>query len=232
MPKHRYFLLQFKGMTLDRFYEQHPRLTRSLKKFVEDYQAQLDAETFAAFLENLSEELSKRAQEFAQIPSNEGRARYLHQQVEEEISQGANLSVSCHKGCSACCHMEVEITSYEAEILKNLVLNGHDIDRNRLMRQSSRNLQDASWKQGPRNPDSKCVFLNQEGSCSIYEHRPVMCRRHSVTSPSVNCSTLEAPITLRYFPRVDLLISAANEDQNMQIGPLAKMLAISLSFSK
>ncbi|MFM6927786.1 MAG: YkgJ family cysteine cluster protein [Bdellovibrio sp.] len=218
-------------MTLDQFLQQHPRLTRSLKKFIDDYQAQLAPETFVAFLNNLSEELNKYAAAFSQISTNEERARRLHQWVEEEISQGANIPVSCHKGCSACCHMEVEVTSYEVEILARLVQSGHEIDRDRLVRQSSRNLQDASWKQGPRNPDSKCVFLNAEGSCSIYEHRPVMCRRHSVTSPAANCDTLDAPITLRYFPRVDLLISAANEDQNMQIGPLAKMLELSLHSS-
>jgi hypothetical protein len=34
---------------------------------------------------------------------------------------------------------------------------------------------------------------------------------------------------IRYFPKVDLLISAANEDPALEIGPLAKMLELKLS---
>ncbi|MBO9667385.1 MAG: YkgJ family cysteine cluster protein [Bdellovibrio sp.] len=214
-------------MTLEFFLNQHPRLTRSLKKFILDYEAQLDASTFAAFLMNLDEELTNNAAHFSSQATNEAKARALHQVVDKETSQDTDIPLSCQKGCSACCHMEVEVTSYEAEILKNLIQAGHPIDRERLKAQSQRSLQDPRWKQGPRNPESQCIFL-KDNACSIYEHRPVMCRRHSVTSPAKNCETLDAPITLRYFPRVDLLISAANEDQNMQIGPMAKMLEMSL----
>ncbi|WP_413560593.1 YkgJ family cysteine cluster protein [Bdellovibrio sp. HCB209] len=216
-------------MSPDQFFKTHSRITRSLKKFISDYEAQLDSDTFSAFLQNLSEEISKNADLINSHTIPEDRARTLHQLVEIETEQGNNIPVSCRMGCSACCHMEVEVTSYEAEILKNLVESGHPVDRARLQKQSQRSLQDPTWKQGPRNADSKCVFLGSEGACSIYEHRPVMCRRHSVTSPAKNCETLDAPITLRYFPRVDLLISAANEDTNMQIGPMAKMLEMALS---
>ncbi|MDG0818098.1 YkgJ family cysteine cluster protein [Bdellovibrio svalbardensis] len=211
-------------MQRDSFFQKHPKITRSLKKFIHEYEEKLAPETFAAFLESLSEELTRASEDFAAVPPGPARARKLHELVEQEIAQGAEIEISCKKGCSACCHMEVEITSYEAEILATLVTEGHVIDRGRLQKQSERSLQDGQWKQGIRNLESKCVFLNSEGACSIYEHRPVMCRRHSVTSPAKNCETLDAPITLRYFPRVDLLISAANEDSEMQIGPLAKML--------
>ncbi len=211
-------------MTLAAFLDTHKRLTRSLKKFISDYEVQLDFETFSAFLVNLSEELSLKSAEFLALPEGPLRAKKLHALVETEIEQGQNIEVSCVKGCSACCHMEVEITNYEADILKNLIDQGHPVDRARLATQSQRGLQDKAWHQGWRSPDNKCVFLNSEGACSVYEHRPVMCRRHSVTSPAKNCESRDAAIVLRYFPKVDLLISAANEDQNLQVGPLAKML--------
>lgn len=210
------------------FYNLHTRLTRSLRRFVEDYESQLDAETFSAFLESISAEIAQRAAEFQTLESDEGRARLLHRLVDAEAAT-SDIPLSCKKGCSACCHMEVEVTSYETGILKAVVEGGHKIDRERLLRQSLRSVQDSVWKQGTRNSDNRCVFLNQEGSCSIYEHRPVMCRRHSVSTPAINCDTPDAPITLRYFPRVDLMISAANEDPKMQIGPLAKMLSQALS---
>jgi Fe-S-cluster containining protein len=216
-------------MQLADFYTQHPRLTKSLRKFVEEYQEQMDAVTYAEFLQHLSDEITAHSLNFQALTSNEERARMLHKLVDQEILSGANVPCSCKKGCSACCHMEVEITSYEADILKDLVLAGHKIDADRLLRQSQRELQDPLWKQGARNLEGQCVFLDQEGSCSIYEHRPIMCRRHSVSSPAKNCFTLDAPITVRYFPRVDLLISAANEDAGVRIGPMAKMLVRALN---
>lgn len=218
-------------MTLSDFYSRHLRLTRSLRKFIEEYESQLDSETYASFLDHLSSELSQKTAAIQSPSLNRERARLLHNLVDEEILKAENILSSCQQGCSACCHMEVEVTSYETEILKDLVQAGHKIDFSRLSRQSQRNFQDPLWQQGPRNLENKCVFLNQEGSCSIYEHRPVMCRRHSVTTPAKNCETLDAPITLRYFPQVDLLISAANEDKDLRIGPLAKMLMQALQGS-
>jgi Fe-S-cluster containining protein len=216
-------------MTADLFYSRHPKLTRSLKKFIADYQAELASETFAAFLDQLHEELENATAELAKVPAGPARARLLHSFVETEIAAGANIEVSCKKGCSACCHMEVEVTNYEAEILKDVVANGYTIDRERLKAQSQRGLQDKAWREGMRNTNNPCVFLDGEGSCGIYENRPVMCRRHSVTSPAKNCETLDATIVIRYFPKVDLWISAANEDAELEIGPLAKMLEIELS---
>lgn len=216
-------------MTLTEFYARHLRLTRSLRKFIEDYESQLDVETFSRFLNHLSSELSEKAANFQLLPTGQERARFLHSLVEAETLRDENIPSSCKKGCSACCHMEVEITSYEVDILKDIINAGHEVDFERLLKQSARGLQDPQWKQGPRNPDSQCVFLSREGACSIYEHRPVMCRRHSVSSPAKNCETLDAPITVRYFPQVDLLISAANEDQDLRIGPMAKMLMQALN---
>lgn len=215
-------------MTSELFYSQHPKLTRSLKKFISDYEGELAPETFEAFLDQLHEELQSATNELAKAPAGPARARLLHSFVEAEIAAGANIEVSCKKGCSACCHMEVEVTNYEAEILKEVVANGYAIDRERLKTQSQRELQDKAWREGMRNTSNPCVFLDGEGSCGIYENRPVMCRRHSVTSPPKNCETLDATIVIRYFPKVDLWISAANEDAGLEIGPLAKMLELKL----
>lgn len=214
-------------MTSEEFFSQHQRLTRSLKKWVQDYEKSLDPDVFEAFLESLSEQIVLIKTDLFQIPSGPLRAQHLHKLVDAEIAEGSHIAVSCKKGCSACCHMEVEITTDETEVLMDLLRQGHQIDRARLQKQSTYALQDPQWRQGV-HLDNRCVFLNDEGSCSVYESRPMMCRRHSVTSPAVNCSDINAAIVLRYFPKVDLLISAANEDESLQIGPLAKMLEMKL----
>ena len=35
----------------------------------------------------------------------------------------------------------------------------------------------------------KCVFLDQKGACSVYEHRPIACRKLIVVSDSTDCDT-------------------------------------------
>lgn len=215
-------------MTKDLFFQTHAKLTRSLRKFVLDYEGQLTAEVFEQFLESLHEELKKASAELSQASAGGMRAMKLQEMVDAEIAEGADIAVSCAKGCSACCHMEVEVTSYEADVLKYLIEEGLSIDRSRLQQQSQRELQDPAWREGMSNETNKCVFLNHQGECRVYENRPVMCRRHSVTSPAEFCKSIESKIVIRYFPKVDLLISAANEDRLVEIGPLAKMLELKL----
>jgi len=215
-------------MTKETFFQTHTKLTRSLKKFILDYENQLASEVFEQFLESLHEELESVSLQLAQSAPGGMRAMKLQEMVDAEIAEGDEIPVSCFKGCSACCHMEVEVTSYEAEVLKQLVEDGMSIDRARLQKQSLRSLQDPAWREGMRNEINKCVFLNHQGECRIYDHRPVMCRRHSVTSAAENCEFIESKIVIRYFPKVDLLISAANEDAQVEIGPLAKMLEMKL----
>jgi Fe-S-cluster containining protein len=217
-------------MTLELFFNRHSRITRSLKKFILDHQQTLSPDIFSDFLFSLSEELQKFSALLQQVPCGVLRAQKLHELVEKEISLEADISVSCKKGCSSCCHMEVEITNYETELLALAVKNGFAIDRERLSIQSERNLQDPQWRDPSVRTQSRCVFLDEQGACGIYPLRPVMCRRHSVTSPAKNCESLSEVITLRYFPRVDLMISAANEDPELRIGPLAKMLQIRLQY--
>ena len=216
-------------MTLDAFYLTHSRITRSLKKFISEQEKALDLEVFESFLGSLNEILKSAKLELRSVPAGPLRARKLHQMVNEEIDREKEIESSCRKGCSACCYIEVEITSYELEILESLVRNGHPIDRQRLALQAVREVADPLWKKGSHLAQNKCVFLNPVGDCSIYEDRPVMCRRHSVTSPAALCATLDAPIVIRYFPKVDVIISADNEDPTLQIGPLAKMLSQRLS---
>ena len=212
-------------MTRKEFEKKHSKLTRSLKQFVLDCEDSLTAPLFEQFLNSLHDELDQAFKKITAAPAGPGRAKLLHALVEAEIANEKKIPVSCFKGCSACCHLEVEITNYESQILASKAKE-KSIDSERLARQSQRKLQDKIWKKGKSDQDNRCVFLGSDEACGIYEDRPVMCRRHSVTSPAVNCSTSGASISIRYFPRVDLLICAANEDPDLRIGPLAKMLTL------
>jgi Fe-S-cluster containining protein len=82
-----------------------------------------------------------------------------------EVAQTAAPFVACGKGCSACCKMNVSITSVEAERLA--AVSGKPVVRP---------------PHPMTHPEDKfsgvpCPFL-VEDACSVYEVRPYVCRAH------------------------------------------------------
>lgn len=93
--------------------------------------------------------------------------------IADEQTSFAKGNVACRKGCSHCCHTPIALNPVEAKMV------GDDIGR------EPRHLQlgipkfdrygalaGVDW--GYHNP---CAFL-KDGACSIYEHRPLVCRIH------------------------------------------------------
>lgn len=85
----------------------------------------------------------------------------------DEISKVREPFVACEKGCASCCHMNVSITSAEAD---------------RLAKAAGRRAAPISRSQ--RHADDKfasqpCPFLGGDGACSVYVDRPLACRKHA-----------------------------------------------------
>lgn len=94
--------------------------------------------------------------------------------------------IKCRKGCDACCHMNVDVSSCEAQLLAACVKDLHlEVDRDRLRKQAAgfHNLPPA---------ERACVFL-KEGACSVYEHRPGACRKLVVVTDPDLCDTIKHP---------------------------------------
>jgi uncharacterized protein len=88
-------------------------------------------------------------------------------QVADELSRIRDPFVACAKGCASCCHMNVSITSAEADRL------GKAIGR-----------KPATVSRSPRRSHEHfagqpCPFLSAEKGCSIYADRPLACRKHA-----------------------------------------------------
>lgn len=85
----------------------------------------------------------------------------------DELAKVRMPYVACGKGCASCCHMNVSLTSAEAEKIGQAI--GH----------TATPIKSAV----PRGPDyyagKPCTFLSSEGACSIYENRPLSCRKHA-----------------------------------------------------
>ncbi len=143
------------------------------------------------------------------------RARYVHRIVDElndHIFQDAKVkSLSpCASGCSACCHTQVSITSDEAELLAERVREGVEINReNLLIQMAVKNSSQAYYALS--FAERKCVFLDTDGKCKVYEDRPSVCRTNAVIGEAAQCDTSVEikPTRLIKTPEADLAIYAS-----------------------
>jgi len=125
-----------------------------------------------------------------------------------ENAQATGLTVSCKKGCGACCRQLVPISEIEVESLRKLVDELPEPRRQEIVdrfERATRQLHDASLLQALRASDRvtrenihalgaayfaqglPCPFLEDE-SCSIHSKRPLACREYLVTSPATHCT--------------------------------------------
>jgi Fe-S-cluster containining protein len=147
------------------------------------------------------------------IPLMRSLGEQAHQQaIDQTIQSGA--TISCQKGCAACCRMMIPLAPPEAIALKTVVEALPFTKKERLRERfqaAQKTLREAGLEEGlhrlafsedqvtdeelePLNRAYyalrvPCPFLEDE-VCSIYEHRPSACRELLVTSPAEFCQDL------------------------------------------
>jgi Fe-S-cluster containining protein len=128
-------------------------------------------------------------------------------------------TISCKKGCGACCRQLVPISESEARHIRDLVTEMPEPRRSAIRARfadARQRLQDTGLLDKLQQPDQfpddqvrpmglayfaqhiACPFLEEE-SCSIYADRPIACREYLVTSPAENCARPTAE-TVRMVP--------------------------------
>lgn len=100
--------------------------------------------------------------------------------INNEVESGVRYS--CKRGCSACCHINVDITNDEAEILRKLPHGRENLELHKKLGHSPRS--NLSKEQ------SACPFL-KDNECSIYDNRPFACRVYHVVSDPKFCDIRE-----------------------------------------
>lgn len=117
----------------------------------------------------------------------------IHDTVDQATNENIEKSehtVSCSKGCSFCCFQRVDISDDEATLILAYTKEiGFEIDYELLERQAE--AKDEKEFNALRPRHRRCVFLNKEGECSIYEHRPSSCRKLVVISDPNLCDTVK-----------------------------------------
>jgi Fe-S-cluster containining protein len=143
------------------------------------------------------------------------RARFTHQSIEdynlEVFSHPLVKELSpCKEGCSACCHTQVSVTEDEANLLVARIKAGVEIDKNRLdIQMKAENDPHAFFKL--KYADRRCIFLDEQGSCRVYQDRPAVCRTNAVLGSADQCDTSFAikPLRMVRTPKADMVIYAS-----------------------
>ena len=85
------------------------------------------------------------------------------------LFQKHQSQMKCSQGCHGCCLPNLTVSRIEADAIH------HHLKQDEGSLQTILELETQNIYQNTR-----CTFLNQEGQCSIYEARPLVCRSHGV----------------------------------------------------
>jgi Fe-S-cluster containining protein len=91
---------------------------------------------------------------------------------------------ACARGCSHCCHERVEVTAPEVFLLAHFLRAHADGGRDARIVATARTV-DGMDRQTRRQAQVPCPLLDTDGACTVYEARPIACRRAHSTYASV-----------------------------------------------
>ena len=143
------------------------------------------------------------------------RAKFVHEAVDEFNQEVFTHPLvkqysPCTMGCSACCHTQVSVTEDEAILLARIVKQGLPIDLNQLQHQMKAKDDDSEYYKMPF-AERKCIFLQEDGACGVYEDRPSVCRTNAVIGEAAQCDTTNGvgKTHLIKTPKADMIIYAS-----------------------
>jgi len=210
-------------------YPTHISFTTSLANYIKSMQDKVNEGKLPAVLHDknlqaIVETIMDYQAQLKQIPAGVKRALAVLRGIDKLIVQqrsehrDIHRRVTCRKGCSACCHQMVEITTDEAELLAKLVETGRAaIDPEKLLKQASWSTDPDKWWLQPKEERS-CVFL-KDNVCSVYKYRPVNCRKYLVVNDPKECANpLGGPVLTVMMNEVEILATAAGDLDRASLG--------------
>jgi Fe-S-cluster containining protein len=199
----------------------------------------IKSETPSAQLEDVVEsvrvEVCKRTDALIALPPGAARAAFVNSRVSADMRESEKVhaangrSVSCKAGCSACCHIQVSVTSEDAEnILETVIAAQVPVSASRLSAQLAlerEHGEDSAEMQRIPFTQRACIFLQNDGMCGVYVVRPPRCRAYAVVSPAEDCDTSEnfnALVRNVVSYKAQFWISAQS-NLGLAVGSMAKM---------
>lgn len=87
----------------------------------------------------------------------------------KEIQERNKQHMQCQQSCHSCCLPGLSVSSLEASHIAKFLRDHTDVDA------FAREAEEKNPFHGTR-----CSFLNEQGACTVYEARPIVCRSHGV----------------------------------------------------
>lgn len=202
--------------------------TPLLRDLLEQNKTKISESDFNELVAESERLISVFVNSFSEVPSGAARAAKVHALIEEQNRKFSAPKISCEKGCGFCCHLEVEITEDDAELLANSILSKNlKIDEDLLLQQASRERLDKAWKRG-FVAENRCVMLDETNSCRSYEERPSTCRKHAVVSPARECGPRKGSPVPVIIPMSEIIHSAHVNLAGNGVGSLPRLLVRAL----
>ena len=90
----------------------------------------------------------------------------------DQVSSRRAQDLACRKGCSLCCQTWLSVSLPEAHAIREAL---SALPPARQLELRSRGLAEQERAGRGESPE-RCAMLDEDGSCAIYEHRPLVCR--------------------------------------------------------
>jgi len=109
----------------------------------------------------------------------------LTEQIQNEYERNVEKygeKIKCKNGCSQCCYQIFRITELDSNVIK-VHLSNLSVEKQKALKDKAENYINESSKIKSESveffskPKLPCPALDVNGSCMIYEARPVICRR-------------------------------------------------------
>lgn len=105
----------------------------------------------------------------------------VQKEFERNIAKHGD-KIKCSKGCSKCCHQIFNITLIDEFVIKKYVTSLPDGEKSVLKDKARNYLADHNTSENNKGeysnqPGKPCPALSNDGVCTIYEARPLICRR-------------------------------------------------------
>jgi Fe-S-cluster containining protein len=94
----------------------------------------------------------------------------------------AGSDITCERGCSGCCGVSLSLAQVEADQVRRALRALPEATR---LRAAARGRQELHAS-AVANASPRCALLEDDGSCAVYEQRPLVCRTqgHALRYPT------------------------------------------------
>ena len=125
-----------------------------------------------------------------------------------EVS-GLSKKTSCSKGCSFCCYDKILLSAIEQRTISKKIKK---YNKKLINKQNTKDFDSLKWV------EKKCSLLDNQGNCTIYEDRPLICRTHNSTGEPEDCKITGKGHQQAYILEVEAMevaLLASNQGEEM-----------------